>query len=65
MLSFSLLEEKRNYSDNMTRSSIQPGDEVLIVLKKDQRTGKLTRGIGSEFIYFMKSSKFLPLICGL
>ena len=33
MLSFSLLEEKRNYESHMTRSSIEPGDEVLIVLK--------------------------------
>ena len=50
MLSFSLLEEKRNYSDNITRSSIEPGDEVLIVLKKDQRTGKLTRGIVKDLL---------------
>lgn len=50
MLSFSLLEERRNYSDNMTRSSIEPGDEVLIVLKKDQRTGKLTKGIVKDLL---------------
>ena len=28
-----------------TRASIKPGLTVLIVLKQDQRTGKLTRGI--------------------
>jgi uncharacterized repeat protein (TIGR03833 family) len=28
-----------------TRSSIKPGMTVLIVLKQDQRTGKLTRGV--------------------
>lgn len=27
------------------RNNISPGDEVLIVLKKDQRTDKLTKGI--------------------
>ena len=33
-----------------TRSSVKPGAEVLIVLKKDQRTGKLTRGIVKEIL---------------
>jgi uncharacterized repeat protein (TIGR03833 family) len=33
-----------------TRSSIQPGMTVLIVLKQDQRTGKLTRGIVKEIL---------------
>ena len=33
-----------------TRSSVKPGAEVLIVLKKDQRTGKLTRGIVRELL---------------
>jgi len=28
-----------------TRSSIKPGMTVMIVLKQDQRTGKLTKGI--------------------
>jgi len=28
-----------------TRKNIKPGFEVEIVLKKDQRTGKLTRGV--------------------
>jgi len=31
--------------DGTERSSIKPGLEVQIVLKQDQRTGKLTQGI--------------------
>ena len=31
-------------TDGQKRSDISRGAEVLIVLKKDQRTGKLTRG---------------------
>jgi len=31
-------------TDGRKRSDIRRGAEVLIVLKKDQRTGKLTRG---------------------
>ena len=31
-------------SDGQTRSLIKPGQKVSIVLKKDQRTGKLTEG---------------------
>ena len=31
--------------DGRTRRNIKPGLEVDIVLKKDQRTGKLTRGV--------------------
>jgi uncharacterized repeat protein (TIGR03833 family) len=31
--------------DGRNRSDVAPGSEVLIVLKKDQKTGKLTRGI--------------------
>ena len=30
--------------DGTKRADIRPGQEVYIVLKKDQRTGKLTRG---------------------
>lgn len=33
-----------------TRSSIKPGLEVLIVLKKDQATGKLTKGIVKDIL---------------
>jgi uncharacterized repeat protein (TIGR03833 family) len=32
------------------RSQIQPGQRVLIVLKKDQRTGKLTEGIVKDIL---------------
>ncbi|MED3682599.1 YwbE family protein [Bacillus thuringiensis] len=32
------------------RSNIAPGLEVDIVLKQDQRTGKLTRGIVKEIL---------------
>mgnify|MGYP001817702425 CR=1 FL=1 len=31
--------------DGRTRKNIKPGLEVDIVLKKDQRTGQLTRGV--------------------
>lgn len=31
-------------SDGRIRSNIQSGAEVMIVLKRDQRTGRLTRG---------------------
>lgn len=33
-----------------TRSNIRPGMMVLIVLKQDQRTGKLTKGIVKEIL---------------
>jgi uncharacterized repeat protein (TIGR03833 family) len=33
-----------------TRSSIKPGMTVLIVLKQDQRTGKLTKGVVKEIL---------------
>ncbi|WP_181350966.1 YwbE family protein [Thalassobacillus sp. CUG 92003] len=32
------------------RSNIQPGAEVEIVLKKDQRTGALTRGVVKDIL---------------
>lgn len=32
------------------RSSIKPGATVLIVLKQDQRTGKLTKGIVKDIL---------------
>jgi len=32
------------------RSDIQPGLEVDIILKKDQRSGKLTRGIVKDIL---------------
>jgi uncharacterized repeat protein (TIGR03833 family) len=33
-----------------TRSAIKPGMTVLIVLKQDQPTGKLTRGIVKDIL---------------
>ncbi|WMT43396.1 YwbE family protein [Paenibacillus sp. D2_2] len=33
-----------------TRSNVRPGLEVEIVLKKDQRTGALTRGIVKDIL---------------
>ena len=33
-----------------SRASIKPGLTVLIVLKQDQRTGKLTRGVVREIL---------------
>jgi uncharacterized repeat protein (TIGR03833 family) len=32
------------------RTNIKPGDTVLIVLKQDQSTGKLTRGIVKDIL---------------
>jgi len=32
------------------RSSIKPGISVLIVLKQDQRTGKLTKGVVKDIL---------------
>ena len=32
------------------RSQIKPGQKVAIVLKKDQRTGKLTEGIVKDIL---------------
>ena len=37
-------------SDGRTRSNIRIGAEVIIVLKKDQRTGRLTRGSVKEIL---------------
>jgi uncharacterized repeat protein (TIGR03833 family) len=36
--------------DGRTRINIKPGLEVDIVLKKDQRTGNLTRGIVKDLL---------------
>lgn len=33
-----------------SRRAIKPGDEVDIVLKQDQRTGRLTRGIVRDIL---------------
>ena len=39
-----------NPTSGQTRSNIKPGMTVLIVLKQDQRTGKLTRGIVRDIL---------------
>jgi uncharacterized repeat protein (TIGR03833 family) len=36
--------------NGQTRSHIQPGLTVFIVLKQDQRTGKLTKGIVKDIL---------------
>ena len=33
-----------------TRSQIKPGMTVMIVLKQDQRTGKLTKGVVKDLL---------------
>jgi uncharacterized repeat protein (TIGR03833 family) len=37
-------------ADGQNRKDIRPGLEVSIVLKQDQRTGKLTRGIVKDIL---------------
>jgi uncharacterized repeat protein (TIGR03833 family) len=36
--------------NGQTRTNIKPGMTVLIVLKQDQRTGKLTKGIVKDLL---------------
>lgn len=36
--------------NGQSRTDVKPGLTVLIVLKQDQKTGKLTRGIVSEIL---------------
>jgi len=36
--------------NGQTRTNIKPGLAVLIVLKQDQRTGKLTKGIVKDIL---------------
>ena len=36
--------------NGQTRSSIKPGMTVMIVLKQDQRTGRLTQGIVKDIL---------------
>ena len=38
------------HMDGTKRSDIKPGIRVLIVLKKDQRTGKLTEGVVKDIL---------------
>ena len=39
-----------NPINGQTRTNIRPGMIVLIVLKQDQRTGKLTKGIVKDLL---------------
>lgn len=39
-----------NPINGQTRTNIKPGMTVLIVLKQDQRTGKLTKGIVKDLL---------------
>lgn len=39
-----------NKMNGTNRVNIKPGLEVLIVLKKDQRSGKLTKGIVKDIL---------------
>lgn len=39
-----------NPTNGQKRSNIKPGITVLIVLKQDQRTGKLTKGIVKDIL---------------
>jgi uncharacterized repeat protein (TIGR03833 family) len=39
-----------NSSIGQTRSNIKPGMNVLIVLKQDQRSGKLTQGVVKDIL---------------
>lgn len=43
--------------DGQNRKDIRPGMEVEVVLKADQRIGKLTRGVVAEIL---TSSEFHP-----
>lgn len=43
--------------NGQNRADIKPGLEVDVILKADQRTGKLTRGIVAEIL---TSSSFHP-----
>jgi len=36
--------------NGQTRSNIKPGITVLIILKQDQRTGKLTKGVVKDIL---------------
>jgi uncharacterized repeat protein (TIGR03833 family) len=63
---YDILIEAKNEMDNQrmecimdgqNRANIQPGVEVDIVLKKDQRTGKLTRGVVKDIL---TNSSFHP-----
>ena len=37
-------------TSGQTRSNVKQGKEVLVVMKQDQRTGKLTRGVVKDIL---------------
>lgn len=39
-----------NVLNGQNRLTIKPGDTVLIVLKQDQRSGKLTKGVVKDIL---------------
>ena len=39
-----------NPMNGQTRANVKPGQTVLIVLKQDQRTGKLTQGVVKDIL---------------
>ena len=43
-------KSKEAYLDGKKRSNIQSGKRVAIVLKEDQRTGKLTEGVVRDIL---------------
>ncbi len=45
-----IVESDAHMTDGRSRKDIRPGIEVSIVLKQDQRTGKLTRGIVKDIL---------------
>jgi uncharacterized repeat protein (TIGR03833 family) len=49
--------EKQDGMDGRNRSNLSPECEVLVVLKQDQKTGKLTRGFVKDIL---TSSAFHP-----
>lgn len=51
MMKMTKKERREAYKmSGQQRSNIQPGKEVDIVLKQDQRSGKLTRGIVKDLL---------------
>lgn len=42
--------EEAEIMDGRIRANIRPGMTVLVVLKQDQRTGKLTRGVVKDIL---------------
>lgn len=44
------LSDSKNNMNGQNRADIYPGLEVDIILKKDQRSGKLTRGVVKDLL---------------